>query len=113
MEVDHLLTIPEHDERHSEMSLESEGFVIVEKDQEWEEKTETEKSNGKVEEESLSFEEAESLFHRLESDFSSWILLRKETILSLRSIADYIDSITTKSSMLKALGSGTGRIEDI
>ena len=102
MEIEHPLK--DQDEKNCSIGAspcQVDDFVFVEKDQKWEGEMETKKEN-------LSFEEVESLFHKLESDFSGWILLRKETIFSLRMIADYIDTITTRSSMLKAVGSGTG-----
>ena len=47
-------------------------------------------------------------FFRIGDDFGGWLELRKQTIASLRDIADYIDSVTHKSTMVKAFGSGSG-----
>lgn len=47
---------------------------------------------------------------KIEKDFKHWTELRRITISNLRDIADYIDSVTKKTGIVKAIGSGGGAI---
>ena len=44
----------------------------------------------------------------VEETFAIWVSRREETIKKLDDIATYIDSFTKKTSLAKAIGSGTG-----
>jgi len=55
-----------------------------------------------------SCKKQDTLDFRIGNDFGGWLELRKKTIASLRDIADYIDSVTHKSAIVKAFGSGSG-----
>jgi len=50
----------------------------------------------------------ETLLEELEQDYDSWVELRRKTVVNLREIADYIDSVSKKSGLAKAIGSGGG-----
>ena len=43
----------------------------------------------------------ETLLEELEQDYDSWVELRRKTVVNLREIADYIDSVSKKSGLAK------------
>jgi len=90
----------------SNVDIGEDEFVLINKVEEDEEVPKNKEADIPLE--SMTLEEVETLVHKLEKDFSGWTVLRRETIFGLRAIADYIDTISTNSSRLKALGSGTG-----
>ena len=49
-------------------------------------------------------------FYLFEQNFEDWMELRRQTISTLRCIATYIESIHRKSTIAKAVGSGSGII---
>ena len=49
-------------------------------------------------------------FYLFEQNFEDWMELRQQTISTLRCIATYIESIHRKSTIAKAVGSGSGII---
>ena len=44
----------------------------------------------------------------IEENFKSWIICREQTVGKLREIADYMESFTRKTTIAKAVGSGSG-----
>ena len=55
-------------------------------------------------------EDVQSILSDLECDYEGWLQLRQETVSNLRAIADYIDSVSKKSGIAKAIGSGSGAL---
>ena len=55
-------------------------------------------------------EDVQSILSDLECDYEGWLQLRQETVTNLRAIADYIDSVSKKSGIAKAIGSGSGAL---
>ena len=47
---------------------------------------------------------------KIEKDFEHWTKLRRDTISKLREVAEYIDSVSLKSGIAKAIGSGSGAL---
>lgn len=61
------------------------------------------------EEEPLDTEEALlNAITKLEFDFQEWTSLRRDTIQTLHNIADYVDMVSKRGGMVRAVGSGSG-----
>ena len=54
------------------------------------------------------FDQDLSELARVELNFQIWVIRREITIEKLEAIATYIDSFTKKTSLAKAIGSGSG-----
>ena len=52
-------------------------------------------------EEDDEVKDLETLLEELEQDYDSWVELRRKTVVNLREIADYIDSVSKKSGLAK------------
>ncbi len=51
---------------------------------------------------------SKTVIDELEDDLKAWTELRQETIKKLKAIADYVDSVTKKGIIARAVGSGGG-----